>query len=78
MGIDLPLLPDAVVALLPRQAACVALVAREQAMRMGRREGRVYVAYRRLAAVLGLGTRRQCERAVSEYLAAVKAVLSAA
>jgi hypothetical protein len=78
MGIELPVIPADLLPLLPRTSQCVALVAQEQAARTGRRDGLVYLGYRRLGAVLGLRWRRQCENAVYDYLAAIEAVLSAA
>lgn len=83
MGTELPVIPAAVAALLPRQAQCVALVAAKQAHARGlNTKGkllqRVYVSYRRLGNVLGLTARRQIENAIYDYVMAIKAVISAA
>lgn len=83
MGIELPILPDAVLPLLPHGAQCVARVAAQQARNKGTgrmdapatvESERVYVSYRRLGAALGLRLRCECERAVQGYLAAVQTV----
>lgn len=75
MGTFLPVVPESLTALLPRRAQCVAMVAREQAVRMGKSGGDVYLSYRHLGNVLGLRIRKQIENVAQDYRAAIKAVL---
>jgi hypothetical protein len=78
MGEWLPVVPESVIGLLPRPSQCVARIAAEKAKEGRVMDGCVYLAYRRLGAVLGLRLRGQIERVIYEYLGAIKAITRSA
>jgi len=78
MGTFLPIVPESLAALLPRRAQCVAMVAREQAKRVGKSGGDVWLSYRHLGNVLGLRIRKQIENVAQDYRTAILAILEAA